>query len=130
MQILSLLCGLKVCCEPHSIFRRHCHTAVQQNQHAYRLCSLYPACLHVRKASEQIQCTSQPCLWLEGLLLTMMHTQHKCHLTRNKPACQPCLWLEVLLLGVHRHCSPMNILLEEQLIDFRCNMFVHKVLAL
>ena len=33
MRPLSLLCGLRVCCWSHSMSRRNCHTAVQQNQH-------------------------------------------------------------------------------------------------
>jgi len=49
----------------------------------------------------------KPGLW-DGLLSTMMHNQHKGHLTRHQAACQPCLWLEDLLLGMDHHCSPMG----------------------
>ncbi len=34
MQPLSLVCGLRVCCWSHSIFRRHWHTPVEQDQHS------------------------------------------------------------------------------------------------
>ena len=62
-------------------------------------------CLHICKASEQIQCTSQPCLWLEGLLLTM-HTLLHVHKAFEHISIWPLqilLWLEAYPAGLHLH---------------------------
>ena len=61
---LSLLCGLRVCRWPHGSSRRHCHMIVCMSsaQAGFNLCP----------ASEHIQCTSWPCLWVDNKVF-MMH---------------------------------------------------------
>jgi hypothetical protein len=72
MQPLSSLCGLRVCCEPHSIFRRHCHTAVKQNQHSQLA------------LSEALHVPAQPCFFDRSI----WHI-HACYTIRSWKICTP-----------------------------------------
>ena len=57
---------------------------------------------------QRVNVASQSCLWLEGLLLTLVHIQLEWHIAceESQGSLVACLWLKGLLLdSLHHHLA-------------------------